>query len=128
VWLITAGVVLLLVLAVAVWVALTGAGWSLVSLGGGRTVVASDTGRPAGVLDTVYSVGFTISTLDVGDFTAAGPAWRLLTTLASSTGLVLVTLGITYLLAVVSAVVSPRSPPVHISAPGHTAAAVVAGG
>ena len=123
----TAGVVLL-VFTVAVWVVLVWAGWSLVFLGGGHTVRASDTGRPAGVLDTVYFVGFTISTLGVGDFVAAGPGWRLLTAVASFTGLVLVTLAITYLLAVVSAVVSRRSLAVHIGALGDTAPAVVAGG
>jgi hypothetical protein len=123
----TVGVVLLVV-TVAVWVVLVWAGWSLVFLGGGDTVRASDTGRPAGVLDTVYFVGFTISTLGVGDFVAAGPVWRLLTALASFTGLVLVTLAITYLLAVVSAVVSRRSLAVHISALGGSAPAIVAGG
>jgi hypothetical protein len=125
-WLSTAGVVLLVV-TVAVWVAMIWAGWSLVFLGGDGAVVASDTGRPAGVLDTVYYVGFTISTLGVGDFVAAGPGWRLLTAIASFTGLVLVTLAITYLLAVVSAVVARRSLAVHITALGDTAAAVVTG-
>jgi hypothetical protein len=120
--------VLLLGGTVVFWVAATWLGWSLVFLGGHGSVVSAATHEPAGVVDTVYFVGFTISTLGVGDFLAGGPGWRVLSTVASFTGLVLVTLAITYLLAVVSAVVSRRRVAVHVSALGQSAAAIVTGG
>jgi hypothetical protein len=123
----TAGVVLL-VSTVLIWVGMVWAGWSLIFLAGGETVVSASDGSPAGVADTIYYVGFTLSTLGVGDFVAAGPTWRMLTVLAGFGGLVLVTLAITYLLAVVSAVVSRRSLAVRIHALGDTAAEIVTGG
>jgi hypothetical protein len=123
----TAGVVLL-VASVLVWLALVWAGWTLVFLSGEDTVVSSTTGEPAGVLDTVYYVGVTLSTLGVGDFVAGSGGWRLVTTLAAFSGLVLITLAITYLLAVVSAVVTRRSLAVRIAGLGDTAAGIVVGG
>ncbi len=123
----TAGVALL-VSTVLIWVALTWAGWSLIFLGGGETVVSAADRSPAGVADTVYYVGFTLFTLGVGDFVAVGSVWRLVTALAGFSGLVLVTLAITYLLAVVSAVVSRRSLAVRIHALGGTPAEIVTGG
>lgn len=114
----------LLVGTVLIWVTLVWLGWSLIFLGGGATVVSSG-GAPAGVADTVYYVGFTIFTLGVGDFVAATPMWRILSAVASFNGLVLVTLSITYLLAVVSAVVNRRTLAVRITALGETPADIV---
>lgn len=118
----------LLIVTVLVWVLLLWAGWSLVFLGSGGAVVNSATRAPAGPLDVVYFAGFTVFTLGVGDFVASTPTWRVLTALASFTGLFLVTLAITYLLAVVSAVVNRRALAVHIHALGPSADAMVARG
>jgi len=123
----TAGVVLL-VLSVLVWLAMVWVGWTLVFLGGHDAVVSSTTRRPGGVVDTFYYVGITLSTLGVGDFVAGSTGWRLVTTLAAFSGLVLVTLAITYLLAVVSAVVARRSLAVRIAGLGDTAARIVVDG
>jgi hypothetical protein len=123
----TAGV-LLLVASVLVWLTLVWVGWTLVFLGGDGAVVSSATGEPAGIVDTFYYVGITLSTLGVGDFVASSGGWRLVTTLAAFSGLVLITLAITYLLAVVSAVVARRSLAVRIAGLGDTAADIVVGG
>jgi hypothetical protein len=63
----------------------------------------------------------------VGDYVAAGPPWRIVTSVAGFTGLFLVTLAITYLISVVSAVVARRAVAVHIHALGTTAVEIVAG-
>ena len=123
----TAGVVLLLS-SVLVWVALLWVGWTLVFLSGDGAVVSSSTGRPAGVADTVYFVGMTLSTLGVGDFVAGSSGWRLVTTVAAFSGLALITLAITYLLSVMSAVVARRSLAVRIAGLGDTATGIVVGG
>jgi hypothetical protein len=73
-------------------------------------------------------VGVTLSTLGVGDFVAGSGGWRLVTTVTAFSGLVLVTLAITYLLAVVSAVVARRSLAVRIAGLGDTAAGIVVDG
>lgn len=119
----------LLITTVGLWVVGLWVGWTLIFLGGGPgVVVATATGRPAGVLDHFYFVGFTVVTLGVGDFTASSPGWRVLTAVASFSGLFLITLAITYLLSVVSAAVARRALALQIHALGNDAAAIVRNG
>jgi hypothetical protein len=126
-WLSTAGTVLLMS-TVLLWVALLWGGWTLVYLSDPGAVVDAATGRVVGALDVLYYTGFTVFTLGVGDVVATTPGWRVLTAVAGFTGLFLVTLAITYLLSVVSAVVSRRTVAVQVQALGATATAMVVGG
>lgn len=92
-------------------------------------MVQSSTREPAGAVAVVYFVGFTIFTLGLGDFVPADGVWQVVTTLASFSGLLPITLAITYLLSVVSAVVSRRSLAVHVHSLGSsTPAEIVAAG
>lgn len=111
----------LLVLTVLVWVLFLWGGWSLIFLAGGDPVEQSSTGAPADAAETVYYVGFTVFTLGVGDFVATSSAWRLVSDVATFSGLFLVTLAITYLLSVVSAVVSRRALAIRIHSLGNSA-------
>lgn len=61
-------------------------------------------------------------TLGVGDFVATSEAWRLATAVASFSGLFLVTLAITYLISVVSAVVARPALAVDVRGLGESAA------
>ncbi|MDF9718143.1 ion channel, partial [Nocardioides sp. ChNu-99] len=115
----------LLVGTVLTWVLLLWTGWALVLAGSG-SVVDSTTRVPAGAADVVYFTGFTLFTLGTGDFVAHDPEWREVTALASFCGLFIVTLAITYLISVVSAVVSRRALAVQIHALGDTAPEMVA--
>ncbi len=117
----------LLVLTVLIWVLATWAGWWLVFLGSG-SVESAETGAPASAADVAYYAGFAVFTLGVGDFVADSPFWRVTTSVASFGGLALVTLAITYLLSVVSAVVSRRALATQITALGSTAGEVVVRG
>jgi len=98
----------LLVLTVVIWVVTTWAGWWLVFLGSG-SIQDARTGSPASAGDVAYYAGFSVFTLGVGDFVADSPVWRVITSLASFGGLAIITLAITYLLSVVSAVVTRRA-------------------
>lgn len=118
---------LLLVTTVLVWVLLLWVGWSLVFAGTGSLVEAT-TRQPSGLLDSAYYAGYTLFTLGTGDVVPAGTGTRLLSVLASFTGLFLVTLAITYLVAVVSAVVRRRSLAIRIHGMGPDAAQIVARG
>jgi Ion channel len=126
-WLSTAGTVLLMT-TVLIWVALLWGGWTLVYLSDPGSLVDAATGRPVGGLDVLYYAGFTVFTLGVGDVVATTPGWRVLTAGAGFSGLFLVTLAITYLLSVVSAVVSRRTVAVQIHTLGPTATAMVVQG
>ncbi|MGY1683220.1 ion channel [Geodermatophilus sp. SYSU D01176] len=117
----------LLVLTVLIWVMATWAGWWLVFLGSG-SVESAETGAPASAADVAYYAGYAVSTLGVGDFVADSPVWRVMTSVASFGGLALVTLAITYLLSVVSAVVTRRALATQITALGATAGEMVVRG
>ncbi|MGY1724392.1 potassium channel family protein [Blastococcus sp. SYSU DS0533] len=113
----------LLVLAtVVLWVALFWLGWSLVFLGSGSVADAdADPARPASALDTVYFAGTAISTLGVGDFVATTPTSRVAAAVAAFSGLALMTLAITYLFSVMSAVVERRALATQLHARGESA-------
>lgn len=97
----------MLIVTVLTWVAALWAGWTLLFVGS-DSVVTAQKGRPAGVADVVYFTGFTIFTLGTGDFVASSAGWRIAMAVAAFSGLFLITLAITYLLSVISAVVSRR--------------------
>ena len=114
-------------LTVLTWVLATWAEWWLVFLGSG-SVESAGTGAPAVAADVAYYAGYAVFTLGVGDFVADSPVWRVTTSVASFGGLALVTLAITYVLSVVSAVVSRRALAVQITPLGSTAGEVVTRG
>ncbi|MGN6250406.1 MAG: hypothetical protein ACTHNS_01190 [Marmoricola sp.] len=105
----------LLVGTVLTWVTTLWVGWFLVFLGSGS--VMHDF-RPAGALDVAYFAGFDLVTLGTGDVVAGDAGWRFVSAVASFTGLFLVTLAITYLVSVVSAVVARRTLATQIDALG----------
>lgn len=98
---------MMLILTVLTWVTGLWAGWTLLFLGS-DSVVTAQKGRPAGIADVVYFSGFTIFTLGTGDFVASSAGLRIAMALAAFSGLFLITLAITYLLSILSAVVARR--------------------
>ncbi|MDK3257662.1 potassium channel family protein [Blastococcus capsensis] len=122
----TAGA-LLLGLTAVIWIVLFWAGWSLIFLGSGA-VADADTAVPASLTDVVYFAGMTLSTLGVGDFVASTAGWRIASAVAGFSGLALMTLAITYLLSVTSAVVSRRAVATQLHALGDSAQGIVLGG
>lgn len=122
--LVVAGPTTLLVLGVF-WIGTLWGGWVLIFSGLHQGVVNAQTQMPANVSELVYYVGFTLSTLGVGDFQPQGTAARVLTALAAFNGLALVTLIITYALPVVSAAISRRQVAFSISMLGQSPIAVL---
>lgn len=98
----------LLVTATLVWVAGLWAGWLLVFSAEPETVIASLSKEPASLVERVYYVGFVLFTLGTGDYVPGGGLWQVLSVLASLSGLSVITLAITYVLSVVSAVATKR--------------------
>ncbi|MGN9763568.1 ion channel [Micromonospora sp. SD12] len=99
------------------WVAGLWLGWFLV-FSAVPDAVLDQFGRPADGWSRFYFTGFSIFTLGVGDYTPGTTGSQLATTGAVLTGLFLITLGITYLMQVVSAVVDKRTIAGHIAALG----------
>ncbi|EWG98012.1 hypothetical protein Q427_32990 [Halomonas sp. BC04] len=108
-----------------IWVGLVWLGWWLVFNSHEAAVYHPDTGTFANPMERLYFVGYTITTLGYGDFVAGTGKWQVLAVLAAINGFFLLTLAVTYILAVMSAVVQKRQLAISIHALGDTPAMIV---
>jgi hypothetical protein len=90
------------------WVALVLGGWALVFASTDSAVRSAESGRSADLLERLYFTGYTVFTLGNGEFRPGSGAWQLLTVAATATGLVLVTLAITFLVPLAGAAAGRR--------------------
>lgn len=88
----------------ASWILALWASLFLVLASSPGSVISSNTRMPADLWETLYYAGFTLSTLGVGDYVAAGDGWRVLSSAAAFCGLTFITAAITYIVPVLSAV------------------------
>jgi hypothetical protein len=98
-----------LVTTLTAWILLLWVGWTLVFASAERAVVSTASGRPVTWVDRVYFTGYTVFTLGIGDFVPRGGPWQVATVVASATGLLFVTLAVTYVLSVLGAVTQKRA-------------------
>jgi hypothetical protein len=98
----------IVVATVGAWFVLLWAGWSLVFFGSDRSVLDS-TGASASGWQRIYFAGYSVVTLGNGYYRPTGVVAELATVAASLTGMTLITLGISYVVQVISAVVAKRS-------------------
>lgn len=101
------GTVILMVI-LLVWVLLLWSGWTLLFSAQTNAVVDSHSGAPADLSGRIYFTGYTLFTLGIGNYVPRGGVWEVLTAVASFNGLLVVTLAITYLVPVLSAVTHKR--------------------
>ena len=99
----------ILVLTLLVWLGLLWAGWTFVFLAGEPSLLSTRTYAPAAWPDQGYFVAYSMFTMGNGDFTPAGGGWQVATSLTTGSGMLLVTLSITYVLSVLRAVTQARS-------------------
>lgn len=100
---------IVLVTSVLVWAVIPWVGWVLLFSGDPQSLLHTHRNTPAGVIDRIYFTGYTMFTLGNGDFEPNGSFWELATAWASLNGLFMLTLAVTYLLAIIEAVVAKRS-------------------
>jgi hypothetical protein len=93
----------ILLASLLLWVVLLWAGWTLLFSASPDAVRALQTDAPASPSGRVYFVGYTLFTLGIGNYVPAPGGWEIVTAVASLNGLFLITLSITYLVAVLSA-------------------------
>lgn len=116
------------VVSVVTWFALIWLAWSLVFLGDQAAVVTAVEGRPAGVIERIYFVGYTVTTLGNGDLVPGGPLWQVLSVVAAFNGISVLTLGVTYLVPVISAVTERRRMAMHVAGLGTSPTEIVTAG
>lgn len=107
------------------WLALALGGWSLVFAATDGAVRNATSGNPAGLVERLYFTGYTLFTLGNGDFKPGSGTWQIATATAAGTGLILVTLSLTYLVPVASAVAQRRSLASYIHSLGDDAQQVL---
>lgn len=102
------------------WLATLWLGWFLLFSAFPNGLVSGQTGLAADTVERLYYVGFTLSTLGIGDYKPASDITRLFTVFASFNGLIIVTLAITYALPLVQGAVHRRKLAFTISLLGET--------
>ncbi|APG61088.1 potassium channel family protein [Christiangramia salexigens] len=98
----------LLIYIVLIWVFLLWLSFVLLLSSDVGSVLNSSTKAPADIWEKIYYAGFTLSTLGVGDFIGSTNFWRILTTIYSFTGLILLTMSVTYFIPALTAVIEQR--------------------
>lgn len=83
-------------------------------------VVDSTTNVPADVNERIYFTGYILSTMGNGDFKAGTDAWRIYTSFISFSGLILITIAISYMVPVLSAITGRRALSIRIAAIGNS--------
>ncbi|MCU1245979.1 MAG: hypothetical protein JWN02_1889 [Acidobacteria bacterium] len=114
-----------LVLVVVWWLALAWLGWFLIFTAEPDSIIDKRTGAFATAEQRLTFVGSALFTTTSADFAANGSNWRIASTLTSAGGLASITLGITFLLQVLSAVVLKRSLAAYVSDCGGTATEIL---
>ena len=100
---------LVLVVTLLQWILLLWTGWVLLFASDPDSLQRSGGPGTAGWSGRIWYVGYTMYTVGNGDFIPADGVWQVMSGLVALTGMSLVTLAVTYLLSVVSAVVGKRA-------------------
>lgn len=114
-------IVVLLVL----WVSMMWGGWFIIFNARPDAIVDSHTHAAADVVGRLYFTAYSISTMGNGDFVPHGSLWRVLTSLATLSGLGTVSMAITFLMNVLPAVVLTRTLGSYISDLGGTPTEII---
>lgn len=115
----------LLVIIVLVWVLMLNFSFSLVLMGQIDSIIDATTKLPATDWEKVYYSGYVLSTLGIGDYVPSTNTWRLVTNLYAFTGLIFITMSVTYFIPVLSAVIKQRKLGINISGLGDSPQEVI---
>ncbi|GAA4427262.1 potassium channel family protein [Pontibacter saemangeumensis] len=102
------------------WVLLLWAGNVFIYSSADDAIVNTTTKLPADLMERVYFTGYTLSTLGNGDFAAGTDGWRVFTAFISFSGLIFITIAITYMVPVLSAVTQRRALSIRIASIGNS--------
>lgn len=113
-----AGGAVILVSILINWLLLIWISASLLFISDPDSLMNVETNSSTTVINKIFYTGYTLSTLGLGDIESTGDFWDVLTAILSFTGLILISIAITYLIPVVSAEIMKRKISVHINTLG----------
>ena len=91
------------------WVGLIWGGWTLVFAGGENTLIAARDDVPLTWAGRIFYVAYTMFTMGNGDFYPPAGVWQIASSLTTASGMLFVTMGVSYVLSVLGAVSNKRS-------------------
>ncbi len=115
----------LLISIVLIWVLLLLLSLIIILYSHPGSIIDSTTRITANIWQIIYYSGFTLSTLGMGDYIPSGDIWRILTSIYSFTGLILLTMSVTYFIPVLSAVIDQRKLGIKLSTLGSSPEEIV---
>lgn len=103
------------------WLLLIWISASLMFISDPDSLMNVETNSSTTVINKIFYTGYTLSTLGLGDMESTSDFWDVLTAILSFTGLILISIAITYLIPVVSAEIMKRKISVYINTLGGSA-------
>jgi hypothetical protein len=100
------------------WLLLIWLSASLLFISSPNSLMNVETNSTTTVVNKIFYTGYTLSTLGLGDIEPEGDFWDILTAILSFTGLILISIAITFLIPVVSAEITKRKISVNINTLG----------
>ena len=100
---------LILVLTLGIWVSMIWAGWTFVFAGGESALIDTRDTGPISWTERGWYVAYTMFTDGNGDFTPDGGVWQIASSLTTASGMLFVTMGVSYILSILGAVAEKRS-------------------
>ena len=116
---------LILVGGLAAWLLLLWTGWTFVFIGSEHTLVDTVDRGAVSWVDQLYFIGYTMFTLGNGDFAPVDGLAQVATVLVAGSGMLFVTLSVTYVLSVLDAVTQKRAFATNVSGLGSRGEEVV---
>lgn len=95
---------IILVLSLVSWLFTIWAGWTLIFASAGNAIFDTINNDPVSWFDLSYFAGYTMFTLGNGGFAPRDGVWQFATVLSTASGMLFVTLTVTYVLSVLDAV------------------------
>ncbi|WP_459191892.1 ion channel [Halosimplex sp. J119] len=116
---------LILAGSLTLWIALLWGGWTLLFAGAEDVLVDTRGAGPISWTERFYFVGYSVFTMGNGDFTPRDGVPQIATALMTASGMLFVTLSVTYVLSVLGAVTQKRSFASGVSGLGERGSAVL---
>lgn len=116
----------ILISTVLLWIIGIWLGWTLIFYSVPQSLQAGSSSPPVDFTDVLWFTSYNMFTVGNGDYAPGNDTWQVISSFISLTGMTMVTLSITYVLQVISAVTVKRSIAGQITGIGKTAEEFVA--
>ena len=100
---------IILIATLLTWILLFWTGWTLLFAADPGSFIDTNDNNPISWAERWYATGYLLFTLGIGDYIMKEGLWQILAVLAAASGLVFITLGVTYTLSVLDAVTQKRA-------------------